>query len=211
MKVYIEPYQDILTTVSEEDIHQIISDHDKAKAGRYLRKIDSDRFNAARILLYNDLKNRFESTTIPICFKYNEYGKPHLEIDGYHFNWSHSGDMIALLVNDFVCGIDVEEHSEVPNFDYESICSEAELTWIKSTSNTINQEYEKFYSLWTAKESVLKAIGTGLSIDPREIVINKIDSKTFIGIVQGMAQISGYCKQIRFGGKNYSISWCSIS
>lgn len=91
----------------------------------------------------------------------NQWGKPSL--DGhphFHFNLTHSGHFAAIAWGSAEVGIDLEvtqERSSIP-------------TLVRRHFTVPEQKYVfagdtcgRFYEVWTAKESVLKYLGTGLT------------------------------------------------
>ena len=90
-------------------------------------------------------------------FLRSEHGKPYLE--GYphiHFNISHSGNFVVCAVSDKPVGIDIQKIGEYKERVAKRICTENELSSLKSDG-------EKFTCLWTQKEAVLKLKGTGFT------------------------------------------------
>lgn len=203
--IYIlEPYPKILSLTSELNRLDLFSEEDMQKASRYVHTEDRDRFIAARLLLYIYLKIKFPSVTTLKGLSYDRYGKPEFNAADFSFNWSHSGEMIAFIAGDSECGIDVEYHSDSPLFDYRSICTNNEWEWLTSGVQT-----ERFYQLWTAKESVMKALGTGLSLNPIDIEISYDIEGEFTGKVQGGRIYYGSSSKITEGRHDYSLSWCT--
>ena len=75
------------------------------------------------------------------------------------FNLSHSGDWILLAVSDTEIGIDIEYINS--QFKYNDILPdyfiEPEIKFIQQ-----NLSDDRFFMHWTRKESLAKALGTGL-------------------------------------------------
>lgn len=96
-------------------------------------------------------------------FTTGDKGKPHPEgYNGTHFNVSHSGHWVVVAVSDAEVGVDVERMRKVPEGVAYRFFSEPEKQMLDNAEN----EFEKahiFFTLWTLKESFLKAIGKGLS------------------------------------------------
>lgn len=92
---------------------------------------------------------------------YNEKGKPYLKNDNIYFNISHSKDLIAIIIDNKECGIDIEY------IDYERKIDKLiprVLSPIEQLKfNKAVDKYEYFYKIWTIKEAYLKYIGTGIS------------------------------------------------
>lgn len=142
------------------------------KAERFVFDADRLRCLGAGILLYECLG--LEDGDIYI----DEYDKPHSKAFGRDFSITHSGDYVALAwISDETLnagdslriGIDIEKIEE-RNFDFAKVvyCQE-ELDWLESLKSEngvpCGSYADRFYSLWTMKESVSKAVGMGLSID----------------------------------------------
>ena len=85
-------------------------------------------------------------------WQYNEHGKP--SIEGKYFNISHCKSGIAVAVDDQPIGIDIEA------------IRHAEPELIERTMNAQEQQQIRsdrdFTRLWTRKEAVVKAQGTGI-------------------------------------------------
>ena len=86
-------------------------------------------------------------------FLYNEHGKPYIE-GGPYFSISHCKEAIAVAIDDQPIGIDIEA---IRHADEDLI------------SRTMNEQEQAlicndrdFTRLWTQKEAVLKAQGTGI-------------------------------------------------
>ena len=90
-------------------------------------------------------------------FLYNEHGKPYIE-GGPFFSISHCKEAIAVALDDQPIGIDVES---IRRFDPELITrtmNDSEQTLI-AASETPERTFTR---LWTQKEAILKADGTGI-------------------------------------------------
>lgn len=85
---------------------------------------------------------------------------------GIQFNMSDSGahGLIAIAPEGRV-GIDAEERSVERDFDglSEAVFGLEEQIIVESAKGA--QKAEGFYRLWTMKEALVKALGTGLSLD----------------------------------------------
>lgn len=92
-----------------------------------------------------------------------EAGQPRLS-NGlpYRFSLSHSGRYAVCVLSDSAVGVDIQEHRSinVPELA-ERFFTAAEASWVRSAPT--EERDTRFLRLWTAKESVLKAEGLGLS------------------------------------------------
>ena len=97
-----------------------------------------------------------------LIFQFAEKGKPSLAgFPDIHFNISHSGDRVACAVAGSDVGIDVERFRRVNFRVAERYFSSSELDDLLALTGIMREEY--FFTLWTIKESFLKAIGSGLT------------------------------------------------
>lgn len=102
-----------------------------------------------RILL---LEYNIDITNLPIT--YNEYGKPFIDMKLY-FNISHSNDIVAIVISNKPCGIDIEYYKENRRFDKLS----------KHVFKKIITDPEEFYINWVKKEAYVKRIGSSIMLD----------------------------------------------
>ena len=105
-----------------------------------------------------------------LAFRAAEHGKPYAVVHGepasVQFNVSDSGahGLIAIAPAGRL-GIDVEERSDKRDIDglIETVFGPDERAVVAATTEA--QRTETFYRLWTVKEALLKALGTGLYLD----------------------------------------------
>jgi phosphopantetheinyl transferase len=98
---------------------------------------------------------------------YTEQGKPFLP-EGPFFNLSHSGEVVCIGVSaSSPIGIDIEEWQ---NDDLEALAKTA-FHQAEQAFFFENPIVRRFYDIWTLKESYIKMIGTGFSLDPAEFCI----------------------------------------
>lgn len=87
-------------------------------------------------------------------FEYNEHGKPYLK-GGPYFSISHCKAGIAVAVDEKPIGIDIEAIRRADKDLIERVMSTEERPAIQSDRD--------FTRLWTQKEAVVKALGTGIT------------------------------------------------
>ena len=167
------------TNVALANLRGILSAAERERASRFTFEKDEARFASCRASL-RLLLSRY--TGVPpdkIAFRYEPGGKPALAgIGGWQFNVSHSRDLAAIAISrcDPV-GIDLEfidpafRHDEVA-FE---ILSAGELHDLASLPP--DAQLPGFFQLWTLKEALLKAIGGGFSLDPRQFHIRLDESQ----------------------------------
>jgi 4'-phosphopantetheinyl transferase len=177
----------------------LLSQNETEKSERFAREQDKYSFLASsvmkKILCGYYLGREPES----VDFELNEFNKPKIRNqENIHFNSSHSGDWLVFAFSGNPCGIDVERIN--PGFDYPTILEMSfhpdEIDFIQKSKEPINQ----FFKIWTIKESILKAEGTGLMDNLNELNTLQDFSKLPTGIEAWQT------KSFLIGG-DY---WCSI-
>ncbi|WP_343568623.1 4'-phosphopantetheinyl transferase superfamily protein [Acinetobacter sp.] len=100
-----------------------------------------------------------------LVFAKHEYGKPYLLNHTLHFNHSHSQQYYALALSERVkdIGIDVEELDRKVRLD--SLAQHAFHADEYATWQSLEQDREYWFKVWTTKEAVLKASGLGIRLD----------------------------------------------
>lgn len=85
---------------------------------------------------------------------------------------SHSGGWIATAVSHSGrVGIDVQGVHDIAPSLARRCLSHAELDWLGRAAGAAVRNH-RFSRLWTAKEAYLKAVGLGLAVDPREVLVD---------------------------------------
>ena len=133
----------------------------KERADRYLRQEDRIRCIAAGALLR--LATRNVLGKIDCEFEYSPFGKPKLKnAPDFHFNLSHSGHWVVLAFASNPVGIDVEriqwDSGKEKLARHYFTTDEQEFIFGQGEPETA----ERFFEIWTSKESYLKYLGTGL-------------------------------------------------
>ena len=138
--------------------------------------IDEEKYLHADLLTETDLEDikKMKSETnrkekiISSCFKnkyigiyyLNNNGKP--ISDNTNFNISHSHGLVAFVDSgDYPVGVDIEKIEFVGQKMRRYVTTNAEYDTIQTD--------EDFYCIWTNKESLVKALGTGITLPMRNI------------------------------------------
>lgn len=125
-----------------------------ARAGRYRFERDRLLCVGAGLLLLEALGLRDETE-----LRYGEHGRP--LAPGYpDFSLSHSGEWCLLATGEADIGVDIERIDGDNLSIAPMVCTPGELAWMSEAAA------ERFHTLWTLKESVMKATGLGLSLKP---------------------------------------------
>lgn len=90
----------------------------------------------------------------------NNYGKPYFKYHpNLYFNLSHTIGCVACIVSETEVGIDIEKIRPYQKKIVCKVCTPLEQEWINQSDNP----NEAFFRLWTLKESIVKANGTGIN------------------------------------------------
>ena len=138
----------------------LLTEERRKRLFRYRKQEDRARCLAAGLLLRQIAKNEPEKT---VC------GKPYFP-RGPQFNISHSGDYILLAVAHEEVGVDVEVHQAYDMRIAHRCFSPAELAWMRRQEDGTGA----FYTLWTAKECIMKATGEGFRMPPETFEVDVI-------------------------------------
>jgi len=169
----------------------MLSEGERERAGRFAFEQERARFIACRATL-RMLLGRYAGTAPErIIFRYERGGKPALTgSGGWQFNVSHSRELAAIAVSRHdAVGVDIERiDAGFPRDDVAAdVLAPDELEDLRSLPEERQAAY--FFQLWTMKEALLKAAGTGLSIDPVAIRIRLEDGAPTI--VSAPAECAG--------------------
>ncbi|HEX6431057.1 MAG TPA: 4'-phosphopantetheinyl transferase superfamily protein [Niastella sp.] len=160
--------------------------HIQEKALRYHRWQDVYGFVIGKHLLRIALKQmQFSDDLNGLQYTLNH--KPFL-LDGPYFNISHSGNRVVCLISqEKNVGIDIEYiNKEFQPDDFKTQFTLSEWSAIRSSQDPT----KKFYEFWTAKESIVKADGRGLTIPLDLIEINERQTAQLDGKVWNFFPLS---------------------
>jgi len=166
---------------TQDELRQLLSCEEQARADQFRLEEPAKRFMAARAALRVLLGRYSDIRPVEIQFAVDANQKPRLA-DSHsgtdlRFNVSHSGALalIAVTVGHEI-GVDVEQLREVHHVD--QIASRYfhadEIAAIQSAKFT--DRTATFFRCWTAKEAVLKAIGTGITSSLDAFAVPTVES-----------------------------------
>jgi 4'-phosphopantetheinyl transferase len=147
--------------VSPERLHglaALLSPDELERASRYRFPLHRDHFIAGRGYLRELLAGHIGQPPETIQFKLSRYGKP--EVEGIHFNITHSDHHLLIAVAQDPVGIDLEIKRAIPELEglASNVLSERELAFWPQAPRI-----DSFLALWTRKEALLKGVGLGIT------------------------------------------------
>ena len=164
MKVVVFDRMEECTETEVNRMLPLVSDQRREQALRYKHTMGQFCCLKSWVLLRDILKTptkpRQNHDQTPIEWQkmeYNEHGKPFLP-NGPFFSISHCKAGIAVAVDEQPIGIDIESIRHADENLIERTMNEEEQRLIRSAA----QPDRMFTRLWTQKEAVVKAEGTGI-------------------------------------------------
>lgn len=156
-----------------------LPEEEQARINRYKRPEDRQAALLGKALLISTFA---DTGTDWLQLKRNDYGKPYFDETGNeaHFNISHSGDYVVAAVNRYgVVGVDIEKIRPLDLSGFKQFFSEEEWQNIHGHKNALQQ----FFTYWSIKEAVVKAVGKGLSLPLSDVRISgdsvRIDGQAY--------------------------------
>ena len=160
-----------------------LDEEELARSRRFLYPGPRRRFVLSRSALRAILCDELGCENRQLAFRELRYGKPYAMLSGeqvaVNFNLSHSGKhgLIALTHHGRI-GVDVEERVDRQDIDDLSklVYGPNEQSALALTNGP--RKIDLFFKFWTIKEALIKAVGTGFSLDPSSF---EIPSAMFCG------------------------------
>jgi 4'-phosphopantetheinyl transferase len=151
-------------------LRSTLSPDERDRAARFYFEPDRERYIAARGLLRRLLGQYLQTAPAEVTFRYGPRGKPEVEqpttAQAVQFNVSHRGSYaLYAFVRAREVGVDVEQLRNVSEAMAiaRNHFTPAETRLLEQATSASNGR-ECFFRLWTRKEAVIKAVGTGLSM-----------------------------------------------
>jgi len=134
---------------------------ERARAERYRFADDRRRSIVARAATRRFLGRYLNANPATLVIDEEEFGKPVLRGRDIEFNASHSGDLVALaFATETAVGVDVEARKELTN-----TLALAQRFFSAEEAAIVNgadDAGDAFFTIWTAKEAIVKATGKGI-------------------------------------------------
>lgn len=169
VELYITDIKNILSNMNVHLNSLTAQRREKAKKFYFLE--DSLRCIAGGLLLQKILNVKTDNE-----IEYTIYEKPFLKNDSRFFNLSHSGDYVIMAVSDKIVGVDIEKIKTADMEVAKKCFQKAEIEYLQN--HPLPDKI--FYSLWTRKESLMKATGYGLNMAPESFCVLPIDSSEIV-------------------------------
>jgi 4'-phosphopantetheinyl transferase len=157
------------------DFASVLSCDEIARAERFVFAHHRDRFICGRYAMRCILGDWLGIAADEVAIAYGSHGKPYLKPDAsggmrIGFNMAHSENLALFAIGGVHdIGIDIEILRAPKDIQAlaKSVFSEQENTQFQALG--FESLVPAFFTCWTQKEAVLKALGTGLTLDANSI------------------------------------------
>jgi len=145
----------------------LLDDDELARAGRFRFERDRVRFVHRHALVRRVLARYLDVAPAEITIRRTRFGRPELDpASGLSFSVSHADELTVVAVAQGCrIGVDIErlrpldDELEIA----ETMFAEAEVALLRSVP--LASRAHTFLELWTRKEAIVKAVGSGLSLE----------------------------------------------
>jgi len=160
------------------DAESVLDADERSRAARFVFAHDRRRYLSAHMQMRQVLGAYLDQSPDVLHFFAGPHGKPALSQQHsrgtaeLRFNLSHSGDYALLVLSSgHEVGVDIEMlRPGVAGLGLAAeVLSPQELQTLSSLPPTVADTF--FLNGWTRKEAVLKALGCGLSREPRDLTV----------------------------------------
>lgn len=135
-----------------------------------------------------------------IIIKTNEAGKPYLaSFPYYEYNISHTRNAVAVALSDAPIGIDIERIRDIDINIAHDIFTDNELAYLFSKENDYKQ---RFFTLWTKKEALIKYGGKGLPSNLKSFDVTESLPATSISTITADEYVISICSDKKFCEKD---------
>ena len=127
-------------------------------------------------MLERELERDFPGEKALTGMRRTEKGKPYLpDHPSWHFNISHCRSCVALAIDRVPVGVDVEKRFGWKESLGKRISHPLEWDYLLGLPQNLRED--ALGRLWSRKESYLKCIGSGFSLDPQQVCLLDLNDK----------------------------------
>jgi 4'-phosphopantetheinyl transferase len=207
------------------ELTTILSPGELERAVRLRHSVDRDRFVLRRGILRAILGSYLDVAPNKVRFAYGRYDKPLLTPGFYHLRLSFSlahrrGIALYAVTSPGPVGVDIEYVEPLP--DLEGVTTSSFSKREQDVLRTVpeSERVLAFFTGWTRKEAVLKALGEGLARPPNQVEVYLDSSKTMgVSVIEGLGArgrywrvdtvipAPGYVGAVAAEGGDWRIKW----
>lgn len=159
-------------------LYSFLSSDERSRASSFLVESAHRQYVLTRGALRSILSLYVARAPEMVTIEYGDHGKPYyphrLNNLDLQFNISHSADMaLCAMSRGAQVGIDIEKISSK-----ESLSDLSNMIFTREERRVmayLKQDWlESFFECWTYKEAYVKAVGRGLSLDPKDFDVSDV-------------------------------------
>lgn len=166
---------------------RLLSAEENSIARRFVRDLHRRRYVVCHGKLRVLLSGYLNIPPEHIRFARQAYGKPYLvDVNGQpaalQFNLSHSADWMLLATGRMPLGIDIEawdQRHDLASLVEEILAPEEKHYW---QALSAHEQVSAFYRFWTRKESLVKAVGSGIGVGVSGILTSVSGEPEFLAL-----------------------------
>ena len=168
-------------------LEKLLSPHERQRLERFTDEAVRREFVICRSVLHFLLALLSGEKLSELQIREDASGKPRLEPDGHahplEFNIAHTdGLCLIACARESALGVDVERVRPLPELDAMARKYLAPREKAQWESAPEVERTALFYRFWSAKEALLKALGSGLRIPPAQVdTLDVLEGKTLNG------------------------------
>lgn len=143
----------------------VLSTEEQQRANRFHFEKDKHSFIVYHACKRLILSKYLEKNTNEIVIAFQDKGKPFVKNESITFNLSHTKEAAVFAVSQEVeIGVDIEKVKPFKNYldIAKRFFHPDEYSQLLNIAN-VQQQQRQFFTIWTAKEAILKATGEGIA------------------------------------------------
>jgi len=184
-EVFFAETENIISSYSE--LKNFVSQEELQRAQKFYSDADRMTYICCHSILRLILSLRLGANPKDLNFIIDKYNKPWLNVSSAFFNITHTKNAFAIAFSkNCKIGVDLEVINERINIDAVIRNHFDQKEWNYILCKNEGTVRDRFIQLWTHKEALLKAIGTGITNDLKKIIVsepvNNLDRNFFGGI-----------------------------
>jgi 4'-phosphopantetheinyl transferase len=175
---------DLADTPGDDDFALLDAD-ERARAARFHFERHRGRYVSAHGVLRRLLADRTGRPAASLVFRSGPYGKPALDGEPRcAFSLSHCDELaLVALADDGEIGVDLERVRELPDLDALARQCLTRAECLELAALPTHARPLALLARWTRKEACLKALGTGLQIEPSSFAVGADAAQEEVGLM----------------------------
>ena len=202
----------IPTVLDQSDFERALAQMEPEKRARVLAMRDSLAIRqtvCADRLIRSVLVREYGLIGSAVQFVSDAFGKPRLvNTPDIHFNLSHAGEWVVAVIDDRPVGIDIERIIPEREFPFMDVFSPRERAQWDNGELSPEEQTQFFFTLWTGKESYVKALGRGMRFPFETISVLPVPTDGVLQLDDPVTDTPWYARWYPFA-PDYTLAVCA--